>query len=156
MRPDESLFKKHLEEAVFLTGVEEGLWGIEGSTEGIVWPYAILWCKATPPEGAGSSKYYFRFNLEGYSEAAPTAIPWDVVKNQPLAAEAWPGWSEQLRKVFNPKWNNGVALYAPCDRIAIQGHGQWPEKHPGDFWTPDSTIVKYLRFLVKILNDSEN
>jgi hypothetical protein len=156
MRPDESLFKKHLEEAVFLTGVADSQWGLVGSAEEIIWPHVLLWCKATPPEGTGSSKYYFRFNLEGYSEQAPTALPWDVSKNQPLAIEVWPGWSEQLRKVFNPKWNNGIALYAPCDRIAIPGHAQWKEKHPTDFWTPGSTIIKYLRFLLKILNDYEN
>ena len=153
MKPDESLFKQHLKEALFLSGVEESLWGLEGEEKDINWPYAILWCRATP-RGSGYNKYYFRFNLDGYSESAPTAIPWDISKNQPLTAETWPAWSEPLQKVFNPKWNNGASLYAPCDRIAMINHGQWPANHPADYWTPKSTIVKYLEFLVKILNDA--
>jgi len=152
--PDESLFKNHLGEAFFLIGVDDGRWGLHGSIDDIQWPYVILWCKATP-RGDGHNKYYFRFDLKGYSAEAPTAVPWDIAKNVTLAAETWPRWSEQLKKVFNHGWNGGSALYAPCDRVAMKGHTDWPQKHPAYWWTSGSRIDKYLGFLVRILNGHE-
>ena len=150
MRPDQSLFKGHLEEASFQMGVDRGQWGIVDAPDNISWPNVIIWCRAAPGD-TGFEKYYFRFNLENYSASAPTAVPWDIDAQKPLAHEFWPAWSDRLRKVFNPRWNGGVCLYAPCDRLAMKGHPKWPEQYPTDYWTPDSTIVKYLRFLEKIL-----
>jgi hypothetical protein len=155
MEPDESLFKKHLEEALFQEGVEENRWGLVGTIQEINWPYVILWCKSTPHAGAGFNKYYFRFDLKNYPATAPTAIPWDIEKNQRLANELWPSWSERLRKVFNYNWNSGRSLYAPCDRLAMPLHGKWAEKHYTYWWTSDSTIIKYLRFLESLLNETQ-
>jgi len=154
MNPDESLFKQHLGEALFQIGVDDGSWGLCGTLADIQWPCAVLWCKATPKE-SGQKKYYFRFTLDGYSASAPTAVPWDINKNQPLEHAAWPRWTAYLQKVFNPGWNNGTALYAPCDRKAMQGHEKWKEQHSAFWWFPGSNIVKYLRFLYRLLNSGE-
>jgi len=57
-----------------------------------------------------------------------------------------------VTKVFNPEWNNGVALYAPCDRMAMPGHESWKPQFPNVWWQPGFTIVVYLDFVHSCLN----
>lgn len=156
MLPDESAFRDHITKAPFLIGVDNGTWGLYGSPDAIVWPHAVIWCKATPPKDVGTDKYYFHFTLDGYPASAPMGTVWDITTNLILGRDKWPQWSDYLTQVFKWDWRKGCALYAPCDRSVVtdSGHQNWKEQHQAYWWIPEFTIVEYLRFLVGILNNS--
>jgi hypothetical protein len=149
MKPDESLFKAHLGEAPFLSGEDNGKWGlVDGS---LLWPMATIWVEANKkivPFG----KTFLRFNLDGYPVAAPTSFPWDEEKNAKLENHLYPKVPGAFKLVFRIDWQNGDALYAPCDRIAIPGHDPWKTQFPRWWWQPTFTISNYLEFVHTVLN----
>jgi hypothetical protein len=151
MKPDESLFKAHLEEAPFQSGADAGKWGMHGEAKDIIWPHPILWVradKAIVPVG----KIFLRFTVDGYSTDAPTACPWNVEKNSRLENALWPRLTGKFARVFRLDWKGGIALYAPCDRMAMPGHETWQQQFPFWWWQPQFTIVKYLEFVHMCLN----
>lgn len=150
-------FKKHVSLAPFQIGLDDAHWGFEKDNGFDTWPHVFLWvgvaCKSGSPD-----KYVFRFDLTNYPAKAPTACPWNVASNTILDPGKWPKGKQLVGKVFNPNWKpatNTVALYAPCDREAMEGHDQWANVHKDLWWKPDFTILKYLDFLYKILNSSD-
>jgi hypothetical protein len=152
MSPDERLFKAHLEEASFESGVDAGKWGLQGEAKDVVWPHAVLWVAADTQLYA-PGKIYLRFDLTGYPVAAPTACPWNVGTNQRLEDAAWPKLTGKCKLVFRHDWQIKNALYAPCDRLAMNGHqNPWEKQFPMWWWQPTFTIVKYLRFVHLCLN----
>ena len=151
MSPDERLFKAHLEEASFQSGVDASKWGLHGEVKDIVWPHAILWV-AADTFTYGPGKIYLRFDLTGYPTSAPTACPWNVTTNQRLEDAAWPSLSGKFKRVFRHDWQIKDALYAPCDRRAMAGHEPWEKQFPTWWWKPNFTIVKYLSFVHLCLN----
>ncbi|MCC7302470.1 MAG: hypothetical protein IT233_07505 [Bacteroidia bacterium] len=154
MRPDLQLFNTHVEEAEFQIGVDNGMWGIvDDNPQRPTWPYVIIWVQASPKPNA-PNMYYFRFELSGYSASAPTACPWDIDGNQRLPDNLWPKGNKFVSSVFRPSWNPN-ALYAPCDRLAMGGHGDWQARHPELWWQPTFKIDKYLHFLHRLLNSAD-
>lgn len=151
MTPEEKAVRSHIAEANFQIGVDEGRWGIEKEYP---WPFVLIWVKAASKTGC-PDKYCFRFDLTGYPSAAPTACPWDAESDKRLDNQLWPKGGNHVASVFNPGWNGGIALYAPCDRIAIPGHGQWATKFPHLWWRSDFKIIVYLNFLYQLLNSPE-
>lgn len=156
MKPDESLFKTHLEGASFQAGADEGKWGLHGESKDIKWPIAFLWVqsdKTLMPVG----RIFLRFNPEGYSAQAPTSCPWNVEKDARLEDALWPKLSGKFAKVFRLDWQGGTALYAPCDRVAMVGHEQqWKQHYPFWWWQPHFTFVKYLEFVHRCLNPNRH
>lgn len=150
MKPDEALFRAHLDEAAFRSGLDRGRWGAPAGEPRIEWPYCILWVQSET-RYAASDRIDLRFNLDGYPTNAPNAEPWDVEKNAPLASENWPQGPGNVSKVFNPTWKS-TALYAPCDRVAMVGHDPWKTDHAYWWWTPDRSITHYLEFVHRCLN----
>lgn len=152
MSPDERLFKAHLEEASFQSGVDAGKWGLRGEPKDLVWPYAVIWV-AADKEVYAPEKIYLRFDLTGYPTAAPTSCPWNIQTNQRLEDAAWPRLTGKFRLVFRHDWQIKDALYAPCDRLAMAGHqNPWEKQFPMWWWQPKFTIVKYLTFVHLCLN----
>lgn len=151
MKPDERLFKAHLEEASFQSGVDAGKWDLHGELAEIVWPFAIIWIAADTTVYA-PSKVYLRFNVDQYPTVAPTACPWNVGTNARLENEVWPIVSGKFAKAFRHDWQIKDALYAPCDRLAMANHDQWKQQFPNWWWRPDFTIVKYLSFVHQCLH----
>ncbi|MEP7127883.1 MAG: hypothetical protein ABI729_03405 [Chitinophagales bacterium] len=155
MRPDLQIFNSHVGEAAFQIGNEEGRWGIlDDSVERPAWPFVIIWIGAAS-KNEWPDKQYLKFNLENYPEQAPTACPWDIAKNERLANDKWPRGVNEVSKVFNPEWNGGVALYAPCDRIAMIGHEAWKAKHLHLWWQSSFKITVYLKFVHYLLNTKD-
>lgn len=155
MKPDESLFRAHLEEAPFQSGVDSAKWGLHGETKEIVWPNPILWVGADIkilPAG----KIFLRFTVDDYPAVAPTACPWDTAKNARLENALWPKLSGKFAKVFRHDWNIKDALYAPCDRRAMTNHDQWKQQFPLWWWQAHFTIIKYLGFIHLCLNPIHN
>ena len=151
MTPDECLFRTHLEEVSFFSGVDRRRWDLAGDIQAIKWPCPIFWVQAAPrlmPDG----RIFLKFNLENYPQIAPTSCPWDITQDCKLPHTSWPKGSGNVSAVFNPAWNGGTALYAPCDRIAMQGHEPWQNIFPQWWWRSNFTIVKYLEFVHQCLN----
>lgn len=155
MSADFQMFNKHLGEANFQLAVDKGLWGVvDEDPQHPSWPVVIIWIAAKPKKSC-PDKYYFRFNVAGYPNQAPTACPWDISKNQKLEHSLWPQGPKLVSLVFKPSWDHGNSLYAPCDRVAISGHPNWANDHPDLWWTSSSKITVYLNFLHGLLNSSD-
>ena len=153
MTVDLECFKKHLAMAPFQMGLDANDWGIACDYEFSQWPSVFLWVKSAIKAGS-PDKYFFKFDLENYPAKAPKACPWDIEAQKSLSFDKWPRGNKYVSKVFNPSWKPN-ALYAPCDRVAMDGHGQWAEQYKNLWWQPDFTIVKYLQFLHKLLNSKD-
>ncbi len=150
--PDLSLFRLHLEEAPFVSGVEAGHWAlVEGETLE-QWPLCRIWIRCDP-RYTKDGRVVLRFDLDNYPAAAPTAQPWDAEKNAPLDRERWPKGSALVNAVFKPGWKT-TALYMPCDRVAMVNHDGWKQTFAQWWWTPDRTIVDYLTFVFRCLNSA--
>lgn len=60
-----------------------------------------------------------------------------------------------MPSVFRSDWQNGVALYLPCDRVAIVGHEAWRSRHPSQCWDEAKGIVRYLEVISELLNSGD-
>jgi hypothetical protein len=144
---DEQVFRAHLAGARFQDGVDRGRWRLVGEIE---WPHAVIAVSAAQRDGA-PDEYYLRFHLSGYP-AMPTAMPWDLEKGEKLAPEKRPK-GDRAEMLFRTDWNDGVALYAPYDRVAWQGHEDgWRQKHSRELWDTSKDITHILRNVHHVLN----
>ena len=148
MAPDERALRSHLEHPAFLEGVARGRWRV---ADQINWPYVLIAVSAAPREN-GPSEFFFRFDLDGYPASAPTINLWDPEKGDKLGLEKRPK-GEVVAHVFRTDWEEGRAVYAPFDRIALKGHAKWPRKHPGQAWDPSKDLAWVIRQLHRWLND---
>jgi hypothetical protein len=154
MRPDAALFHQHVQDAEFHAGVDRGDWGFHGDPRDYPgWPAVILWVHALP-KSTGPDRFYFRFDLSSYPAAAPTACPWDITTNSRLENAKWPKGPKLVTPTFNYGWNAN-ALYAPCDRVAMVGHGNGRTQYPELWWQPTFNITVYLHFLYSLLHSSD-
>ena len=142
--PEITLLKAHLETVAFQSGIADGSWGII-QDERLTKSFVLIWILAKTGD-----KYFFRFDLNGYNEQAPTAILWNNEGNIPLEQSQWPLFNKRAKQVFK-KWRD--CLYIPCDRIALNAHAQWPSQYPNLRWKPfEDSIIKYVDELYHILN----
>lgn len=148
--PDECLFKLHMGQAPFQLGSAFGKWGLAEPDRQPQWPHVIVWV-ASHRRFMGEGRIYLRLALDGYPQLAPTGRPWDIDSGQALAAGKWPKGEVNVSKVFKPSWN-ATALYAPCDRVAMNGHEPWQQQFPHWWWRPEFTFVRYLEFVHDCLN----
>lgn len=154
MSPAQALFDTHMQSHGYQIGAVKGQWGL-AETPASNWPVLFFWVAAAPRQNK-PDRYYFRFDLNGYSAAAPTARPWDAEKNERLDFSKWPTGGPLVANVFKTSWKNGESLYAPCDREAdLQGHSNWAVQHPQYYWQPGFTFVRYLEFLYDLLNSGD-
>ena len=150
MTPDERVFREHLTGPTFCDGVQRGRWRIAGNID---WPYVLVAVSAAPREGA-PTEYFLRFDLAGYPAAAPTATPWDPATESVLGANSRPK-GERLSDIFRSDWENGRALYAPFDRVALGYHADWSERYREQAWDAMKDIAWLLRFVHRLLNDDD-
>lgn len=148
--PDSALLIRDLAAPEFRRGEIAGQWR-HVSTE---WPYAILLVSALPRAGS-PDEYAFRFECNGYRRNPVTAQPWDLAADAPLAGKFWPTGRSIVPSVFRPEWKNGQCLYLPCDRISIEGHGNWRSEHPSRLWDPEKGIICYVEQIFDLLNSSD-
>jgi hypothetical protein len=147
---EEKVFRDHMARGSFVRGVELGHWHLVS----LNWPIAIIAITAVARE-KGPDWFALRFDLTGYPSSPPTSRPWSKQASQPLEPGAWPTGVRRVAAVFNPGWNNGIALYLPCDRVAAAGHTNWTAEYPYWIWSPTDTIVKYLRIVHELLNSND-
>lgn len=147
----EEFFKADLLGANFLSGVDRGRWRLHHEPS---WPTALIAVSATPRVKA-PDEYVFLFELTGYPNQPPTAKLWDTVQNCQLLDGKWPGGTNRVQDAFNPAWQNGCAIYIPCDRLAISTHPNWITEHPGLLWSPRVDITQYLWILYDLLHSTD-
>ncbi len=150
MSPDERVFRDHVTSVRFLEGVERGRWRIEGE---IAWPVALVAVSAAPRENA-PTEYFLRFDLSGYPDTAPTATPWNQVSGDILQQELRPKGT-RVGYVFRTDWENGRALYAPFDRVALDSHSNWRKEHPRGVWDSSKDLTWILQKLHAMLNNDD-
>jgi hypothetical protein len=148
--PDQLLLAADIAAPEFRRGEIESKWRhIETA-----WPHAIIALSATERANA-PDEYGFRFECSGYRHTPVTAQPWDLAARRPLPAPRWPGGHAIVPSVFRPDWKGGQCLYLPCDRMSIEGHGDWIHKHPNRLWQPQRGIICYLEQLYDLLNHDD-
>jgi hypothetical protein len=148
--PDRQLIEQDLAAPEFRCGEVEGRW----RRIDIRWPYVLI--AVTAPERPKSpTEYVFRFECTGYREVPVTGQPWDVAADAPLATARWPTGTSIVASVFRPGWKQGQCLYLPCDRMAIEGHDNWRNEHPGRLWQPKRGIICYLEQVYELFNQSD-
>ncbi len=150
MNPDERVFRAHLEQGPFQSGVDRGRWRLVS----VNWPYSVIAVKAAERTNA-PPEYAFRFELGNYPAAPPAAQPWNEGSDTPLERQRWPGGGRRLQYAFNPDWKGGSCLYLPCDRYSIEGHDPWRAQHPEMIWDPKGDITQYLRIIHDLLNSED-
>ena len=150
MRPDEQVFRMHIQKGPFQSGVARQRWRLLS----IEWPYVLIGISAAAREGA-PSEYIFRFECSNYPQDPPTAQLWDIARRMPLEQGQWPTGRSRVPFAFNPGWKSGQCLYLPCDRLSIEGHDPWRSQHPSMIWSPTSDITFYLRIVHDLLNSND-
>lgn len=149
MTPDERAFRTHVEEGPFQAGVAGGLWWLLA----IDWPIAFIAVRAAHREGAPDA-CVLRFDLTNYPADGPTAAPWDLVSGA-LMGEAGRPKGDRVGMAFRTNWENGRAMYVPCDRVAFAGHEGWANRHGQWIWDDGKDITLYLRLVSELLNDDD-
>jgi hypothetical protein len=147
---DQQVFEQHINRPEFRLAKYERRWEILL----VDWPNVFVRIYAEYRTGA-PGYFDFKFDCTGYPNEAPTAIPWDHSINQPLAFARWPKGRNHIPSIFNPGWNNGIALYLPCDRLAMKGHPDWTARHPHWLWKADSGLSHYIRIIHGLLNSPD-
>ncbi len=146
MSPDAAVFHAHLTGGRFRSGAASGRWRLVS----VAWPHAIFGVRA-----ADGIEYGLRFECVDYPRTPATARLWDIDLDGPLAVSKWPAGRERIPLAFNPDWKNGSCIYLPCDRLSIEGHGNWYQQHPSLVWDPALGIVHYLRVVHDLLNSGD-
>ena len=148
--PDERVFRDHLSGAKFAVGLKQGKWRIVGDIE---WPHALIAISAAQRENS-PEEFFFCFNLSGYPGEAPTATPWDPSTENVLSSGMRPK-GDRVGYVFRSDWENGQALYAPCDRVALRWHPEWRQSYAAHAWDVTKDLTWVLQFIYRLLNDAD-
>ena len=148
--PDERVLRQHLKSACFQDGMERGKWRI---VDDQTWPVLIVAVTASEREKA-PREFLLQFNLTNYPDSPPTATPWNATTGNVLEPEFRPK-GEQVGHVFRHDWEKGRALYAPFDRVALDGHPDWRKKYPRRVWNSSRDLAWVLKILHEMLNNDD-
>ncbi len=146
MRPDELALAADLKAAPFLHGVAKGRWRLQSVTGHIALVYVAARDKTW---------YLIRFDCQNYPQAAATGGVWDLELSRVAPAETWPNGGARISAVFNPNWKGGTALYIPCDRQSIDGHGNWVTQYASMLWDSSLGLVCYLALIHELLQSRD-
>lgn len=146
--PDQRAVLEHLRSARFQSGLDGGKWRLIS----IDWPHLLIAVTAASRERA-PSEFVLRFDLTGYPQNATASI-WDCDANALLAAELRPK-GVHVGHVFRSDWEGGRALYAAWDSVALNSHGDWPQRYPHYSWNPKRDLTFYLAHVFDLLHDDE-
>lgn len=147
--PDQRAFATDANAATFLAGVYRGDWRIDS----VEWPKVQLTIAAAPRDGAPDS-FTLRCDLTNYPAQAPTGTPWDPETHMLLSQSRRPK-GERVGMVFRFDWEQGRALYAPYDRVALAGHPGWATDHPRYMWTDARDLAWWVERIWDLLNSDD-
>lgn len=148
--PAQEALESDLSAPAFRCGQFEGRWRLVSMS----WPHVFIAISA-PARANAPAEFIFRFECTGYRQKPPIGCPWDLEAKTLLPASRWPRGRSIFSSVFRPDWKGGESLYLPCDRMALEGHDQWPHQHPNRMWQPERGIVCYLEQVYELFNQSD-
>ena len=148
--PDRLLLDKDLAAAEFRLGEIEG----RGRLVSVDWPHVVI-AVAVAERDRSDRELGLRFECTGYRQTPVTAQPWDLNDHRPLPHDRWINGKVMVPSIFRPEWNGGQCLYLPCDRMAIEGHGNWRNEHPGRLWDSSRGLICYLEQIYDLLNSGD-
>ena len=145
--------------AEFRIGVAKDKWGLPEPNvlpRQPDWPKRVFWIAAAP-RTASPERFYISLDIAGYRSVSPTGTFWNPSTGCMLDPSKRPKGKPDTRfaKVFRTDWEQGTAFYHPYDRVAAQGHPDWPKQHPHLVWSSNHTIVDYLEELHALLNSED-
>jgi hypothetical protein len=146
MAPDEQSLRADLVSARFLSGEDRNRWQFKK----LEWPFAYINVTARDRR-----EYTLRLDCTGFPTTPPTGTFWDLSTAGKLTFDKWPQGGERLQLAFKPGWQGGDALYIPCDRQSIAGHGDWFAQYPQLIWTPAKGISHYLEVVHDLLQSRD-
>lgn len=144
MTPAEKTLRAHLSEGRFELAVTNGHWNVEF----VAFPTVDV--RVFGREG----DLGLRFTTDDYPTRAPAGRPWDIERGVPLEPAYWP-IGRRANATFRQDWSvqqNG-ALYIALDRIALEGHPDWANRH--DAWTSSRSIYDYLLLVHNVLRAAD-
>lgn len=148
MRPDERALREHLAGGRFQAGAAAGRWRLIE----VAWPYALIAVSAADRPDS-PSEFVIRFELTGYPYTAPTGGLWDIASDSSLPADQRPKGERAAVLFRTDGWTGGAtAMYAAWDRIGLQSHSDWAQKHPLEAWNPTRDISFILSRVHEVLN----
>jgi len=130
----------------FRSGEDRGRWRLKD----FKWPYLFVTVFAR--DGLG---FTLRLNCAGYPVDPPTGTFWDCENDGVLAFPSWPKGSGRVTASLRTDWQNGAALYIPCDRVSIHGHDNWRSVYPSMIWNPKRGITQYLEIVHDLLHSRD-
>jgi hypothetical protein len=131
-------------------GAARGWWRLER----VAYPELVVAFTASP-RTYRPGRVALRYDVAGYADTPATGCAWDLETDAPLPAGRRPTGG-RATLTFRTDWEDGRALYLPCDRVAVAGHAAWPGAHAGDLWNPREGIAKYLRLVHTILTEADD
>jgi hypothetical protein len=148
--PDRLSFEHDLTNESFVVGEKLGQWHVVD----LCWPNCSIAVSAACRDNA-PKEFLLYFDLTGYPSSAPTSTPWDAETNTPLAIGKRPAGRRANAIFRRDGWNKGIGLYAPYDRLAMNGHDNWQSEFPYLWWKPEYDITFYLQQVYDVLHDED-
>lgn len=142
--------RAHLAGTAVQIGVARGQWQI-GELD---YPYLMVRVSASA-QTCAHGYVDLRIEISGYPNLGITACPWSAEENLPLPAGQRPT-AGRAGTVFRTDWENGHALYHPCDRVAVGSHADWTREHVDELWDAEQGIAKFLRLIHTTLNEVDH
>ena len=148
LAPDERALDEHLRGGCFRSGVAAGRWRLIS----VAWPFALVAVSAAERPDS-PNEFVLRFELTGYPHTAPTGGLWDVDSDSSLPTDRRPKGDGAAQIFRSDGWAGGAtAMYAPWDRMGLQAHGEWAQKHPYDAWNSTRDLSFILAKVHEVLD----
>jgi hypothetical protein len=147
--PDERALIADLAGARFRDGADRGFW----RKVSLDWPFVLVAVSAASRPGS-PTEFLLKMDCTDYPAQAPTACPWDFETNGILDPNKRPK-GDRAARVFRHDWEGGRALYAPWDRVGLNGHDEWPAKYGRSMWHSGRDLSFYLQNVHDLLNDDD-
>jgi hypothetical protein len=148
LAPDERTFRVHVDGGRFRAGVAAGQWRLLE----IDWPSSLIAVSAAERPDS-PNEFVLKLELNGYAHTAPTGSVWDADTQTWLAADRRPKGERAAMLFRTDGWAGGAtAMYAPWDRVGLQAHPEWAQKHPLEAWNPTRDISFVLSNVHEVLN----
>lgn len=149
------LLEADLQKADFLMGVAAGRWALEQPVAEAAWPIVYTRIPAAP-RASGPDSWLVRWDVDGYGAKSPTGGFWDVAANGCVEPQKWPKGRDgsPVAGVFKVAgWAApGRGFYHPYDRLAREGHHEWPANNPQYVWTEQNTLTDFVALVQRWVN----
>lgn len=149
------LLEADLQKAEFRIGVSKGYWTLDSGVAESDWPHVYTWIQAAPRTNS-PDRLLVHWNVDGYGSQPQTGAFWDESANTFLPAGKWPKGrpGSTVASVFKVSgWAvPAQGFYHPYDRLARNGHNEWPNQNPQYVWSEKITLTDFISLIHRWLN----